>query len=294
MKITTFLIARICVVGIIVSNLVSAKRPSLKQITRIKTGWKKDKGEETGSGGEVRKFEIDFTHYKKCKLPHKPFFIKKYYVEGIVFNRIEFIAGLDEGILQSNDPPDEILEDHYIAHRVCAENKHTSVNWQETSNAEKVGDEGNNQPATGCGLSTILSYLCYLDREAEPSIMSSSPIGYYFEEELDKVDRDPDKKKKVENLKLHAEKSCKWILKILNTAEPSCGARAYVYGALDAGYQILLAMDLEQEDGFESFETAKLSDEFQKTENQAEMGRCPFLDKFVKKYGRSWYFCKTP
>ena len=60
---------------------MSAKRSSLKKYTRIKTGWKRDKdNKDTGSGGEVKKFEIDFAHYKNCKLPHKPFFIKKYYL----------------------------------------------------------------------------------------------------------------------------------------------------------------------------------------------------------------------
>ena len=61
---------------------VSSERLSLAKYRPIKNGWtRSDEGEE-GQGGDVKKFEFDFAHYKHCKLPsHKPFFVKKYYIK---------------------------------------------------------------------------------------------------------------------------------------------------------------------------------------------------------------------
>ena len=259
---------------------------------------------DKGKGGETVQLNFDFPYYTKCKLPQKPFFVKKYYInEGeqpgfldysgrFPENAIVFIASLNKDVFKDNDPPENVLMGHYIALRICTEGKDKGTNLISTSKKQTVGEEGNNQPATQCGLSTILSYLCYRDREVEPSIKGSG-IGYDFSMELAKTEND--EKQAAQNLKRFTEQKCQRIIKVFSL--PSVGGRAYVYAAMDTGYQYLLVFEKKEEDGFTKVKTATLSEEFQKEENKPYvkggfMVVDPVLDPFLKKHGKHWFFCK--
>ena len=209
---------------------------------------------------------------------------------------IVYIAGLNKDILETDDPPERILEGHRIAYKTCAEGTTFGTNYIATSNEKQVGNEGDGQPAFQCGLSTVLSYLCYLDKEIEPSIKGSMEIGYDFAKEL--RSEKPGKKEVVQKLKRYAERSCKKILKVFSVhANPLAGARAYIYAAMDAGYEIFVVLDYAEEDGYNTYLTKEVVQEFQKPENKPQKNGAnkledPFLDKFVKDHGRNWYFCK--
>ena len=197
-------------------------------------------------------------------------------------------------MLKNNDPPENVLRGHYIALRICTEGKDKGTNLISTSKKQTVGKEGNNQPATQCGLSTILSYLCYRDREIEPSIKGTG-IGYDFSQELAKTE--DNEKQAAQNLKRFTEQKCQRIIKVFTVSFPSVGGRAYIYAAMDAGYQSLLVFEKEKGAGFTSFETATLSEQFQKQENKpytkgGYMVVDPVLDPFLKKHGNQWFFCK--
>jgi hypothetical protein len=209
---------------------------------------------------------------------------------------IVYIAGLNEDILKQNDPPEKVLKGHCIAYKTCAEGKTFDTNYIRTSSATDVGNEGGNQPAFQCGLSTLLSYLCDLDKEIEPSIKGSSEFGYDFAKEV--RSEKPGKKEVVEKLKRYAEGSCRKILKIFNVhAKPLAGARAYIYAAMDAGYELFVELDSAEEDGYHTYVTKEVVQEFQKPDNKPRLNgdnklEDPFLDKFVRDYGRNWFFCK--
>ena len=78
---------------------------------------------------------IQYDHYEKCKLPHKPFFVKKYFIskgEKANFesrsrtfkeNAIIYIAVLNKDSINNNDPPENIISGNYIAYKICAEGK---------------------------------------------------------------------------------------------------------------------------------------------------------------------------
>ena len=196
-------------------------------------------------------------------------------------------------MLENDNPPENVLNGHYIAFRICTEGKNRATNYMFTSPEQTVGKEGDNKPAKRCGLSTILSYLCYQDKEEDHSIKGSG-IGYDFSLELATPDRD--KKQAVGELKRHAEKNCQRIIKIVTCAFPTVGGRAYLYAAMDAGYNSLLVLEKGKKD-FTSFKTAKLSEDFQKEANRptkkgSSMIKDPVLDPFIEKYGTDWFFCK--
>ena len=75
-----------------------------------------------------------------------------------------------------------------------------------TSDGDKVGSSGNDQSAKQCGLSTILSYLCYLDREIETSIKGASELGYDFELEF-KQEADTNEREKLKQFIKIAKKN---------------------------------------------------------------------------------------
>jgi hypothetical protein len=265
-------------------------RLSLSRYSPIATGWTRNDEGEKGHGGEVRKFEFDFAHYKHCKLPRrKPFFVKKYNIkkgdkhfEGneVEENIILFIAGLNKDTLAKNDPPETAMRGHHIAIRYCSEK---SRNMMMTSDAEDVGEEGDKQPANSCGLATTLSYLCYLDKEFEPSIKDNSRIGYDFATEIQSGDL---KLKKVfEEIKMWAKYVCKWTLKVFNVQpDPRAGGKAYIYAAMDAGYDIFVVLDEDKEAGYLAYDIKEVVEEFQTP---------GWMNNFVEDHLRlDWFFCK--
>ena len=64
------------------SDRMTRSRKRLTGVPRIEKGWTRSKTDEsTGSGGDTRRFEIDFDYYSNCLLPrNKPFYVKKYFL----------------------------------------------------------------------------------------------------------------------------------------------------------------------------------------------------------------------
>jgi hypothetical protein len=159
-----------------VARLQSARR-SLAGTKKIESGWtRKEFNGKAGKGGEVRELNLDFGYYKNCLLPHKSFFVKKYFIDKdekpefdffmneFKENAIVYIAVFDKDSLTKDFPPEDVLEKGYLAARICAEGQSLVTNLMVTAAKDRVGKSGNNQPAKQCGLATILSYFCYLDR----------------------------------------------------------------------------------------------------------------------------------
>ena len=234
--------------------MIRSRKP-LTEIKRIEKGWTRSTNDDsTGSGGELRVFHIDFGYYINCLLPrNKPFYVKKYYLEkggqlNIDVNEpayeessIAYIASFEKEKLSTNDPPEDVLWTEYLAVRVCAEGKFLDTNKMLTSDSDRVGSSGSYQSARQCGLSTVLSYLCYLDRETEPSIKGDSNLGYDFKLELMEA-KNTNEREKLKQFIRVVEKSCKRILKVVTAAKPSVGGRSYVYAGMDAGYQYLMTV----------------------------------------------------
>jgi hypothetical protein len=239
--------------------------------------------------GETRRFEFDSEYYKACALNDAPFFVKKYFVgkgddpEGQQFedNSIVYIAVLKEDSVKSEDSPEIVLAGDHIALRTCAKVNSPQSNIMKTR-----------EPAKQCGLSTILSFLCYRDKD-EDTLIFGEGVGYNFENELQTTN--PLAKMAVTKLKSYAEKKCHRIIKVMTSADPSAGGRAYIYAGMDAGYDIL--MTLKKNNPFRMvsfFKTDELSSRFQEKRPYKEGNKVldPVLDQFIADHGTKWYLCK--
>ena len=288
-----------------IARLLSARR-TLTGTKRIKTGWiRKEFDGKDGKGGEVREFYIDFGYYKKCLLPHKSFFTKKYFIDegenpGFEFNgwnefkenAIVYIAVFDKDPLTKDSSPEEVLRKDYLAARICAEGQSLVTNFMATAGKDRVGQSGNNQPAKQCGLATILSYFCYLDREFEHSIMGTG-VGYDFASERRDALTD-NEKQRVEKFIIYVQKTCQRVLKVMTVASPTAGGRSYIYAGMDAGYQYLMTIGMEHNTDFNTHKTEELSEEFQRKPayKEGDVVVDPVLDKLVEKEGKVWFLCK--
>ena len=290
-----------------------ARRPIRSILTgmpRIEKGWTRSETDgSVGSGGEIREFHIDFNFYTKCLLPrNKPFYVKKYYLAkgdkldfemdalDLEENAIAYIATSNRNRLDTNDSPDNVAWNGYLAVRRCGEGK-----FQET-NSMKVADhgeiEGNLRSARQCGLATTLSYLCYLDREHEPSIQGKSGLfNYDFELEY----REVTTAKELERLERFIKvilKDCKLILKVISASRPSAGGRAYIYAGMDAGYQYLMTIGKDRTSPFGTDAVAHHMDKLNRLfeDNPVRINGDeiidPVLDELIEKEGNRWYFCK--
>ena len=164
--------------------------------------------------------------------------------------------------------------------------------WTWCRDFYQVGKSGNNQPAKRCGFATILSYLCYLDREVEPSIKGEG-VGYNFAVERMEA-LDANKKDDMEDNINFIQENCHRVIKILTTASPSVGGRAYIYAAMDAGYQSMITMGKDHMGKIKIHKMAALSKRFQSEPAYKEGNDVvdPVLDKFVQMQGDVWFFCK--
>ena len=263
---------------------------------------------------EIREFEVDTERYgARCKIPSKQFFASKYYIKAGEGGDINFpchgfpwredviiyVAALKKEALYKSIPLKNILKgNNYLAIRSCAEGKFEQSSLMITnSKVENESDE--TFSAQSCGLSTLLSYLCYRDREIESSI-SGSGIGYDFAIELNKENFFA--KKAGKKLKELAEKECERVNKVINDAHPTVGARSYVSASVDAGYQKILTFNKKPEDSDEDeyvlmVETAAMVVAFEKNppKKDEKTGQLtdPVLDPFLTKHGKEWFFCKT-
>ena len=283
-------------------------RKSLTGIKRIEKGWTRSENDgSTGSGGEIREFSIDFGYYLNCLLPRDKFFyVKKYYLEkgdkldidldefNYEEDAIAYIASFEKDKISTNDPPEDVLWTEYLAVRVCAEGKFLDTNKMLTSDSDRVGSSGSYQSARQCGLSTVLSYLCYLDREIEPSIKGDSNLGYDFKLELREAKNTNEREKLKQFIKV-VEKSCKRILKVVTTAKPSVGGRSYVYAGMDAGYQYLMTVGTGEINIAMTHHMKKLNKLFREKPPKkiGEEIVDPVLDELVEKEGNKWFFCKV-
>ena len=267
---------------------------------RLKTGWKRDKvSGHTGNGGEVGKYIIDKAHYEHCKLSPR-IFIKKYFISKgeslrslyplnpslrpleFVEDAILYVVAANRDLLNDDDTPEDQLDLPYLALRTCVEGKHPWMSYVKT-----------NDDAKRCGLSTILAYLCYHDREVEPSIMGTSITGYDFSLELETSGVLA--KLSAKKLKYFAERKCQRILKVITVSDPSAGGRAYVNAGMDAGYQYLITFKKKNPlRKISVTKTAKLVEEFKKKEPYTAGNNLvdPVLDPFIANYGNEWYLCK--
>ena len=274
---------------------------------RIETGWRRNEiNGKVGQGGEIKRYTIDTAHYgEACKL-EPDFFVKKYFIRkgddpkiGLFKipyeeDAIAYIAVPGEDLVNDDDPPEDVIGtfEHswlifgrlspVLAFRTCSEGKTTTSSYAAT-----------NYGAKRCGLATILSYLCYREKEVEPSIMGAG-LGYDFGVEL--RTKTPPNKLAARILKLKAERKCQRVIKIHTAAFPSAGGRAYVNAGMDAGYQYMMTFNknnLLQK--ISVVRTATLAQEFQ--ENPVHMNDSgevvdPVLDPFIARYGYYWYLCK--
>ena len=239
--------------------------------------------------GEIRRFEFDSEYYKECTLNDTPFFVKKYFVskgddpeeQQFEDNSIVYIAVLKEDSVRTEDPPEVVLARDNIAFRTCAKVNSPQSNLMKTK-----------QPAKQCRLSTILSFFCYRDKDEDVSIFGGG-VGYTFESEL--LTTNPLAKMAVTKLKSYAERKCQRIIKVMTSADPSAGGRAYIYAGMDAGYDILMTLNKSNPFRMISFfKTNELSEQFQEKRPYKEGNKIldPVLDPFIADHGTKWYLCK--
>jgi hypothetical protein len=261
--------------------------------------------------GEIRQLKIDPEHYNACKLSSDTFYVKKYYVHKgenpnlprhpnpFEEEAIVYVAVLNKKFVETRTDQARhlkgVLSGNYIAVRSCAEGQDTESNWMITSDGDQVGESGNFKSAKQCGMATILCYLCYRDKELEPSIMGQG-LGYDFKAEI--IDCTNFNIVAAEKLKKAAEENCKRVMKVITISNPSAGGRAYVYASMDAGYELLMAFDRFNPGEISVVKTATLTEEFQQNpvkiqtiQDQPKLID-PVLDPFEEKHGVHWYFCK--
>ena len=272
--------------------------------------------EDARTPGRISEYRIDKKHYTQCNLEtyfHPKFYVKKFYISKgetlpsfvvdrapyrFLENGILYVATTEKHhIVYDRDISELQLQQPHVGLRTCTEGKHQPFNFDHTSNDAK-----------GCGLSTILAYLCYRDREVDPMIIGTSGTGYDFVLETKKGEATA----KVAALKLkkYAKRKCKRIIKVsLPVGKDPALGRAYITAGMDAGYGILMTFNtnnpfrkifiVKTQKLVESFEEkptiqkpkrlGKL--QFQATPNSKRVID-PVLDKFVANYGNNWYLCK--
>ena len=195
---------------------------------------------------------------------------------------ILYIAVSNEDLVDDDDAPEDVLDLPHLAIRTCVEGKHPWMSYVKT-----------NDGAKRCGLSTILAYLCYRDREVEPSIMGTTGMGYDFSLELQASGVLA--KLAAKKIKNYTERKCRRVLKIITVSDPSAGGRAYVNAGMDAGYKFLLTFNKNNPlQKISVTKTATLSEEFKKKGPYKEGNRLvdPVLDPIVANYGNEWFLCK--
>jgi len=244
-----------------VDDRMKRSRKRLTGVTRIENGWTRSEiDESTGSGGDTRRFEIDFDYYSNCLLPRKkPFYVKKYFlVKGdnldydansmhLKENAIAYIATFEKDNIDTNDSPENVLWNDHI-----------------------------------------------VDRETEPSIKGVSNLGYDFELELTEAN-DALEREQLQRFIQLVKKSCKRILKVVTTAKPSVGGRSYIYAGMDAGYQYLMTIGKDNDTHAVCHHMEKLNKLFRDNppKKHGEEMIDPILDKLVEKEGNKWFFCKV-
>ena len=259
-----------------------------------------DGDDEFGNwNSEIGRYQLDKAHYDGCPIDSAEIFIKKYYLplsekhfyrgrlnpdllRGYDEDSILYIAASDRNFLvddtaPENLPSNKLDELPILGYRTCSAGN---------------GYAQTNQQAGRCGIATILSYLCYQDREIEPSIKGPG-IGYDFDTHEINVSEET-----LEKFKKQAEKGCKRIMKVVTFADPSAGARAYIYAAIDAEYRVLMSyhrkigeVDIEK---ISIKNLNELSKQFQKQKPVVRNGKLvdPVLDPLITKIGNIWFFCK--
>ena len=82
------------------SDRMTRSRKRLTGVPRIQNGWTRSEiDESTGSGGDTRRFEIDFDYYSNCLLPrNKPFYVKKYFL--VIGDKLDY--GVENFDLEEN------------------------------------------------------------------------------------------------------------------------------------------------------------------------------------------------
>ena len=268
---------------------------------RLIDGWKRNRiNGPNGRGGEVTQYRIDKEHYKKCTLD-KFVFVKKYFIskgetirslgsDPLKFSEdaILYVAVSDGDELWRT--PEHQLNHPYLGFRTCSEGKHPLFNYVRLTSVEKTSND-----AKRCGLSTILAYLCYRDREVERSIMGTAETGYDFLLESKKSGSRA--KIAAKKLKIFANRKCKRIIKVsIPAGKDRTLGRAYITAGMDAGYEFLITFNTKNPlRKIFVISTEKLVKSFEeKPASDPVVGNAvdPVLDEFVDNYGNDWFLCK--
>ena len=297
------------------SSRVNPTRPPLTDTNtpRLTTGWKRygrkvgeDGLEDIGRGGEIGTYRIHKKYYTQCAMPSYNlknfFYIKKYYRSTGDFyttvddkrhqyreNVIIFLAVDTRNHLDNDNAPETAIKTFYqpdnwlLGYKSCSEVIYTDEIHSHIQIKTK---------ARRCGLAATLSYLCYRDKEHEPTIRGGT-LGYAFREEL-KWDT-PVNMLAAKDLQRTAKDRCQRVMKLINRAYPTAGSREYITAAHDAGYEILITF-IKNNLGNKMLvsDTETLLEAFINLPVERKNFQLvdPVLDFFVNRNGRNWFFCK--
>ena len=230
------------------------------------------------ASGERRKFRFD-SHYSACKLHtffSKKFYIKKYIIEeGQRFNgmreiddleKIVFFAGMSKQNLATEDP-NVVFKGRWLGVSICTEGEVDHVHTADENRS------GMGKDAYRCGLATLLTYLCLVDRGVQ-----GDWAGHDIEDEDDFIPQQLP-------IATMAKRNCKKLVYLNNNVIPFVGAKAYLYAAKDADY-LKMATFHGTELQHHTWDTDNALKEFD------ELTKCGRpLGTFEKVYGNYWYFC---
>ena len=210
----------------------------------------------------IQSFKIDYEKHKYCKLVDKSKKrVEKYYVKKIKEEKNDwyFIASLNKELKEEN------RREWLLGHSNCRNGVIEEVNV--SGRAENVLDR---LMARRCGIGTILTALCIIDKDANPGDGIALDLNHHFSgnglseaqvtEQINQV-----------------KKECKKVVALEMSAEPG-GGNIYFLAASMAGYNQMIL--------FDSVEKRQWIwpgvEEAQKCYNENKLG-CDF------KY---WFFCK--
>jgi len=140
--------------------------------------------------------------------------------------------------------------------------------------------------ATGCGIASILSKLCFVDEDV------NSGKGYdilgqqYFStnmwvKEAFNLPRNKDV--------FELAKRCAKIFYLQNNADPAAGANAYFSAALTALYSIVIITDMPGSK-MDTYGIGLMQQEYNK--NIDDLTKPASDTCFIEAYGEYWFFCK--
>ena len=240
--------------------------------------------------GSIKQFLFD-PYYKHCKLQSfRGFFIKKFTIEegksydgqaGEMERFVFFAASMSQSFLHKGEEKDvdDMLTGKWLGTATCTEGSIDKVH---------IADKGQSGLLTahGCGIATVLTYLCLVDKDVE-----GDGIGHSIDTII--LNSHP----KLRSITEMATKHCtKFIqLKIEIDTDDEADAKAFIYAAADAGYNkiAMYHMSKYQESTFDTDGALKEIDKLQK----CNIGHYVYIPKYnmnaiVEKVGRHWYFCR--